>query len=79
MRLSPNSAGSDAKRVRLTRKLALVLNGVDVSGLIVGDVMELPFSAAEMMVAEGRAEMIDADEPVAQLALHDQPQTYLTN
>jgi hypothetical protein len=67
------------RRVRLTRKLALVLNGIDVSGLIVGDVMELPLSAAEMMVAEGWAEMIDADEPLAQLALHDQSQTHLAN
>jgi hypothetical protein len=56
-----------------------VLNGVDVSGLIVGDVMELPLSAAEMMVAEGWAEMIDGDEPLARLDLHDQQHTYLTN
>jgi hypothetical protein len=67
------------RRVRLTRKLALVLNGVDVSGLIVGDVMELPLSAAEMMVAEGWAEMIDDDEPLAHLPLHDQTRTYLNN
>jgi hypothetical protein len=71
--------GVNHQRIRLTRKLALVLNGVDVSGLIVGDVMELPLSAAEMMVAEGWAQMIDGDEPVAQLALHNHPQTYLTN
>lgn len=44
------------KRIRLTRKLALVLNGVDVSALSVGDVMELPDSAADMMIAERWAE-----------------------
>ena len=41
--------------------------------------MELPLSAAEMMVAEEWAEMIVTTNEVAQLALHGQPQTYLTN
>jgi hypothetical protein len=72
-------AGMTRRRVRLTRKLALVLNGIDVSGLLIGDVMELPLSAAEMLVAEGWAEMIDGDELLAQLDLHDQPQTFLSN
>ena len=43
-------------RVRLTKKLAAALNGIDVSALRVGDVIELPDSAARMMVAEGWAE-----------------------
>ena len=42
--------------VRLTKKLAASLNGIDVSALRVGDVIELPDSAARMMIAEGWAE-----------------------
>ena len=51
----------------------------DLAHVYVGDVMELPLSAAEMMVAEEWAEMIVTTNEVAQLALHGQPQTYLTN
>jgi hypothetical protein len=43
-------------RIRLIRKLAAVLNGIDVSRLSVGDVIELPDSAARMMIAERWAE-----------------------
>lgn len=39
-------------RVRLTRKLALVLNGVDVSDCEVGDVLALPEDDARMLIAE---------------------------
>ena len=45
-------------RIRLTKKLAAVLNGVDVSSLQVGDIIELPDSAAKMMIAEGWAELV---------------------
>ena len=37
-------------RVRLLQKLALCMNGVDVSGLKVGDVLELSEDRAVMMV-----------------------------
>jgi len=43
-------------RIHLTKKLAAVLNGLDISALRVGDVIELPDSAARMMIAEGWAE-----------------------
>lgn len=43
-------------RIRLTKKLAATLNGIDVSALCVGDVVELPDAAARMMIAEGWAE-----------------------
>jgi hypothetical protein len=46
-------------RIRLTRKLALMMNGVDVSKLSIGDILELPEPAAEMMVAEGWGERVD--------------------
>lgn len=61
-------------RIRLTRKLAAVLNGVDVSSLEIGDVIELPDSAARMMIAERWAEPVS--EPVPnQTLLTTQPLT----
>lgn len=50
-------------RVRLIRKLAASLNGVDVSCLKVGDIIELPDSAARMLIAERWAEPVF--EPLA--------------
>lgn len=47
-------------RVRLTKKLAAVMNGIDVSSLHVGDILELPDSAAHMMIAEGWAERAES-------------------
>ena len=44
--------------VRLTKKLADVVNGVDISRYIEGDVIELPTRSGEMLVAEGWAEDI---------------------
>jgi hypothetical protein len=44
------------RRIRLTKKLAAALNGIDISALQVGDVIELSDSAARMMIAEGWAE-----------------------
>ena len=46
----------DVMHVRLTRKLALALNGLDLSKTQVGDVMELPKPIATMLLAEGWAE-----------------------
>jgi hypothetical protein len=43
-------------RIRLLRKLALSMNGVDVSGIEVGDVIELDDERAEMMIELGWAE-----------------------
>jgi hypothetical protein len=42
--------------VRLTRKLAECLDGIDVSQRCVGDVFELPSADAELLVAEQWAE-----------------------
>ncbi len=44
-------------QIRLTKKLALTMNGVDVSRLQVGDVMELDADRATMMVENGWAEV----------------------
>ena len=44
--------------IRLTRKLALTMNGVDVSDLKIGDVVDLPKEQAAMMVEYGWAEVV---------------------
>jgi hypothetical protein len=59
-------------RIRLIKKLAAVLNGIDVSNLSVGDVLELPDSAARMMITERWAEPI-AEKLAAQLAQKNIP------
>ena len=63
-------------RIRLLRKLALLMNGIDVSRLSVGDIMELPDSAAEMMIAEGWGERVE-EAMVAELLTQQssQPET----
>ena len=50
-------------RIRLIRKLALRLNGVDVSRLQVGDVVDLPERSAGLLLADGWAELVDRFEP----------------
>jgi hypothetical protein len=52
-------------RVRLTKKLAAILDGVDVSMLNVGEILDLPDSSAALLIAEKWAEPIA--EPVAEL------------
>jgi len=48
-------------RIRLTRKLALCLNDVDISDLRVGEVVDLPDRNAKVLIAEGWAEPIVED------------------
>jgi hypothetical protein len=60
--------GVPVLRVRLIRKLAARLNGIDVSRVKVGDVIELPDIQAIMLVKEGWAAVevatdTDAAEP----------------
>jgi hypothetical protein len=43
-------------RVRLTRKLAEVIDGVDLSGHTVGDAFDLPRRDARLLIAEGWAQ-----------------------
>ena len=47
-------------RIRLTRKLAIRLNGLDLSGIKVGDIVFLPEPDATMLIREGWAEPVDA-------------------
>jgi len=46
------------RRVRLIRKLALSLNGVDLSTAIIGQILLLPEPHAAMLIAEGWAEPV---------------------
>lgn len=48
--------------IRLTAKLADVVNGVDLSRYREGDVIELPVREAEMLLAEGWAALV-SDSP----------------
>lgn len=51
-------AGDDSERpmeLRLTRKLAEVIDGVDLTGRAVGDIVKLPASEARLLIAEGWA------------------------
>lgn len=43
-------------RVRLTRKLAEVIDGVDLSGHTVGETFDLPRRDAHLLIAEGWAQ-----------------------
>jgi hypothetical protein len=45
--------------IRLTRKFAERLNGVDLSGYSVGQIMQLPFRSAALLIFEGWAELIE--------------------
>ena len=46
-------------RVRLIRKLALTMNGVDVSRHSVGDILDLEDEQAQMMIDYDWAERVD--------------------
>jgi hypothetical protein len=48
--------------VRLTRKLANKVDGIDLSRWKVGDVIEMPSRDALMLVAEGWAELLERRE-----------------
>jgi hypothetical protein len=48
-------------RIRVTRKLADALNGVDLRALTVGEIADLNPSHAEMLIAEGWAEIVSSD------------------
>jgi hypothetical protein len=45
--------------VRLTRKLADMIDGIDLSAFTVGEVIQLPVAAARLLIAERWAELIE--------------------
>lgn len=46
-------------RVRLLKKLALVLNGIDLTSRVVGEVFDCYDDGARLLVLEGWAEFVD--------------------
>ena len=46
-------------RIRLTRKFAAFLNGLDLSRINVGDIVVLPERDAVMLIREGWAERVE--------------------
>jgi hypothetical protein len=48
-------------RVRIVRKLARFLNGIDLDKFQVGEVVELPPKAARLLIAEGWAVLVDSE------------------
>ena len=52
--------------VKLTRKLANSLDGVDVSNARVGDIIDVSTEEAAALVREGWAEGVDVDSSVMQ-------------
>ena len=56
--MSRHPTGGYVISVRLTRKLAAKMNGVDVSKRKVGDVLELSDEQATLMVKAGWAERV---------------------
>jgi hypothetical protein len=45
--------------IRLTRKLADMIDGIDLSGYTVGQVIHLPVAAAKLLIAEKWAELVE--------------------
>ena len=63
-RLTKKPREIDAARVRLIRKFAQAINGVDLSSFQVGDVIRAPEPVAMMLMREGWAELLtDSDKP----------------
>jgi hypothetical protein len=60
-------------RVRLTKNLVSILDGVDISMLNVGEILELPDSSAALLIAEKWAEPIADPVPEPVVDLIDEP------
>ena len=50
-------------RIRLTRKFADLINGIDLSKAQTGETLDLSTRDAEMLLAEGWAEYAGAEQP----------------
>ena len=46
------------QRIRLIKKLAPLLNGIDLSKYDVGDILQVPEATAAMLIREGWAELV---------------------
>ena len=58
--------------IRLTKKLAPVMNGVDVTLSTVGDVLQVDEERAERMIASGWAELVEKPSAVEDLPFRKQ-------
>jgi hypothetical protein len=67
-----HSVDGGGQCVRLTRKLAERIDGIDLSHSHVGDVLCLPWRDAALIVAEGWAERISAFD---RAEAHDRPRS----
>ena len=54
------------QRIRLIKKLAPLLNGIDLSKVNVGDVVVVPEAAAAMLIREGWAELANGENVAKQ-------------
>jgi hypothetical protein len=54
----------ESLRIRLTKKIALCVNGVDLTDFQVGDIMELDFDHARMMIDCCWAEIVAFHTPL---------------
>lgn len=60
------SAACPPMKVRLTRKFADLINGIDLSRAHTGETLDLSQREAEILLAEGWAEYVGATQPLAQ-------------
>jgi hypothetical protein len=65
-------------RVRLTRKLAESVDGIDLSSISEGDCMELRPSDARMLILEGWAELLDPAPVEIPVEAAPEPATEIT-
>ena len=61
-RRAPDNRPEEVEPVVLTRKLAQVINGIDLSERLVGDRVPLRCAEARLLIAEGWAEPVPSDE-----------------
>jgi hypothetical protein len=50
------------QRVRLIKKLAPMLNSIDLSGVKVGEVILVPEATAALLIGEGWAELVSGQK-----------------
>jgi hypothetical protein len=63
-------------RIRLTKKIALMVNGVDLTHLHVGDIMELGYDDARMMIDSSWAQIVPLDTPLTHPIFPDSQQNH---
>jgi hypothetical protein len=62
-------------KVRLTRKFAEAIDGINLSRSAAGDVLDLPSPEARLLIAEGWAEAVESEEDPGSKAAERPPRT----